>query len=631
MKAICLKCRRPSKVKNKCNYCGDTITIVVESSRPLRAFTNPNAPYYLQNHLPDSIMFSIVVLSYNGLDFTKKCIESVVKNTKSTYELIVVDNGSDKEVQEYLKYEGKITKLVLNKDNHGVAGGRNIGVSRAEGELVVFLDNDAELGKNWDKMVLETVKNNNYVGLVGSRGNVTESLNPIWFSISYANEFRVGTFDVDVVPGFFQVFPRRLVDWIGYLDETNGKFWHEDLEFCKRIKTLGLRVIANTELPVTHFGHGSVAEGKKISDSEMKKRYPGFEAIAKVIGKKYVSSNIVTIYRSVHDDCNEAFCLIADNMTRILRRLGFIVIRKPTLFGMNKSFGLCKGVEIVYEGLRYVVPHVENVLPPESWKEELEPVDKILCPSEHVRLSLLSFGIDHKKLLDQNPDGFDNGIYNPQVEPIDIGTDDFIFLTAGAAQPRKGTDILIKAFADTFSKNEPVTLVIKNYGYGQNEWVNKILDQYPDIKVKHIYDNWSASKLAGLYKRAAINGAFVQPHRGEAYGMCLLEALATGCRIGTTGFGGPKTILNYPDMVKFFDYDLVPSTFHNNEKEPYYGKEENPKWAEPKISQVKNWLRGVYETPYGKNADLMAYGGLSKETFDSKVFQLVKLWKGLNY
>jgi len=119
-------------------------------------------------------LVSIIILTYNQLEYTKKCIESIFEHTKEPFELIVVDNGSTDGTVEYLETEvrgrrsprlntlkgpgstgqgsrrSKIedresevrVKIIKNKENLGFALGNNKGIAEAKGDYVVLMNND---------------------------------------------------------------------------------------------------------------------------------------------------------------------------------------------------------------------------------------------------------------------------------------------------------------------------------------------------------------------------------------------------------------------------------------------------------------------------------------------------------
>ena len=90
---------------------------------------------------------SIITLTLNKLEYTKKFIKSLFEYTKD-FELIIVDNGSTDGTVEYLESLDNI-KLVKNGENKGFSAGNNQGIAIAEGEYIGFLNNDILLYPNW--------------------------------------------------------------------------------------------------------------------------------------------------------------------------------------------------------------------------------------------------------------------------------------------------------------------------------------------------------------------------------------------------------------------------------------------------------------------------------------------------
>ena len=90
------------------------------------------------------MLFSVIVPIYNVQKYLKRCIESVLSQTFSDYELILVDDGSLDECpticDEYAKTNEKIK--VIHKQNGGLVSARQAGIRVATGDYVFHLDGD---------------------------------------------------------------------------------------------------------------------------------------------------------------------------------------------------------------------------------------------------------------------------------------------------------------------------------------------------------------------------------------------------------------------------------------------------------------------------------------------------------
>ena len=84
---------------------------------------------------------SVIIPNYNYARYLDQAIQSVLKQTYNNLELIVVNNGStDNSLKVLEKYENEI--ILIDQANLGQSGARNSGLSRAQGELIAFLDAD---------------------------------------------------------------------------------------------------------------------------------------------------------------------------------------------------------------------------------------------------------------------------------------------------------------------------------------------------------------------------------------------------------------------------------------------------------------------------------------------------------
>ena len=89
------------------------------------------------------ISISVIIPVYNRPQQVKRAINSVLRQSYSNYEIIVVDDGSTDETPEILaEYEGEIS--IFRTRNNGVSAARNYGVDKAQGSYVAFLDSDDE-------------------------------------------------------------------------------------------------------------------------------------------------------------------------------------------------------------------------------------------------------------------------------------------------------------------------------------------------------------------------------------------------------------------------------------------------------------------------------------------------------
>ena len=94
---------------------------------------------------------SIIVPVYNSELYISKCIDSILKQSESSFELILINDGSkDKSLNILKEYEKKDKRIrVIDQKNMGVAKTRNKGIELARGEFVLFIDNDDYIDEDY--------------------------------------------------------------------------------------------------------------------------------------------------------------------------------------------------------------------------------------------------------------------------------------------------------------------------------------------------------------------------------------------------------------------------------------------------------------------------------------------------
>ena len=212
---------------------------------------------------------SFIILSYNTLDFTKTCIESIRENSLSSCrEIVIVDNASTDGSVEWLREQNDIV-LRENTENSGFPKGCNQGVEVACKENDVFLLNsDTYLPPNalfWLRMGLyESDK----VGSTGSITNYAGNLQAINFNNPCHETFLKFAIQ-DNIPhkypyeeklfliGFALLIKRSVYDEVGDLDERFSPGNYEDNDYGLRVIQAGYKNILCKNSFIIHYGSKS--------------------------------------------------------------------------------------------------------------------------------------------------------------------------------------------------------------------------------------------------------------------------------------------------------------------------------------------------------------------------------------
>ena len=90
------------------------------------------------------MFFSAILPVYNVEKYLEECVESFLRQTFSDFEVILVDDGSKDSspaiCDEYAKNDSRVK--VIHKENGGQSTARNVGLEKAEGQYIVYLDSD---------------------------------------------------------------------------------------------------------------------------------------------------------------------------------------------------------------------------------------------------------------------------------------------------------------------------------------------------------------------------------------------------------------------------------------------------------------------------------------------------------
>jgi glycosyltransferase involved in cell wall biosynthesis/SAM-dependent methyltransferase/Tfp pilus assembly protein PilF len=178
---------------------------------------------------------------------------------------------------------------------------------------------------------------------------------------------------------------------------------------------------------------------------------------------------------------------------------------------------------------------------PKTWVEQSANVDEFWVPSPLVRHMYVESGVAPEKVR-VVPNGVDTKKFRPHVAPLKLQTKKkFKFLFVGGTIFRKGPDVLLEAFSQTFTANDDVALVIKDFGgdsFYQGQTAEKAIQEIqknPNApEIVYLCEELSSEQMPSLY---AACDCLVLPYRGEGFGMPVLEAMSCGLPVIVTARG----------------------------------------------------------------------------------------------
>ena len=228
-------------------------------------------------------LVSMVILTCNQLEYTRKCLDSVFEHRQRPFELIIVDNGSTDGTVEYLEsdvlrnHTNLKIKIIKNNENKGFAGGNNQGMATANGDYILLMNNDVVVTPGWLERMLSCAEGQPEIGIVGPRSNYvsgpqrveqidydTHTLKGLTeFSNEYADVHAAQAQQVLRVVGFCMLIKRAVIDKIGAMDDRYGLGNFEDDDFSLRAAIAGFQSWIARDCFIHHFGHRTFI-GEKV-------------------------------------------------------------------------------------------------------------------------------------------------------------------------------------------------------------------------------------------------------------------------------------------------------------------------------------------------------------------------------
>ena len=208
---------------------------------------------------------TIIIPCKDGLEYTKRCLKSIANHTKAPYKIIVVDDGSGPETQDFLKKQ-KLCEVIRNKKSQGFPFSSNQGASKVKSDFFIIMNNDIEVTENWLTNLLDVMKVNPRLGILGPKTNFCSGPqhDPNAHYNSAAELEQYAAMISNRKPPRLEFFPRivffcvlirtALYDKIGGLDENYGLGNFEDDDYCLRATLIGWNCAIDHNTFVHHYG-----------------------------------------------------------------------------------------------------------------------------------------------------------------------------------------------------------------------------------------------------------------------------------------------------------------------------------------------------------------------------------------
>lgn len=216
----------------------------------------------------------IIIITWNGLEYTKKCVKSIQKNTQDIdYRFIFVDNNSTDKTLEFLE---KIPNSILikNDSNIGFAKAMNQGMEKVSATYTVWINNDTIVTSNWLSKMINHLENNSKAGAIGPVSNGTGIIQKIdglktndcneieKFGQEISRKYKGKVAEYHRIAGFCIVMKSKIINIVGKIDEMFNHGGYDDDDYCKRIRDKEYKILIAQDVFIYHKSGASFSAAK---------------------------------------------------------------------------------------------------------------------------------------------------------------------------------------------------------------------------------------------------------------------------------------------------------------------------------------------------------------------------------
>lgn len=214
--------------------------------------------------------FWVVIPTFNRSDDLMACLESLINAQVPLSQVVVVDNHSADDTLTRVQEAFPPVHLIALGDNLGATGASNIGFQEAldQGAAYIFrLDSDTVVAPDFLPPLLEAAENSAEIGVVSPKIYYFDPADEIWFAGADSHPWHFGTVnghrhekdnpqnsqgrEMDYAWGAAMLIKRQVLEQTGGFD-TAFFVYYEEVDFCKRVKNLGFKLVL---VPESHIWH----------------------------------------------------------------------------------------------------------------------------------------------------------------------------------------------------------------------------------------------------------------------------------------------------------------------------------------------------------------------------------------
>lgn len=213
-------------------------------------------------------LVSIICINYKNSSVTCELLDSINLLSYKNVEIIVVDNESTTDISH--QFANIIPKVIYirSENNLGFAGGNNLGILRATGEFLFFVNNDTELTVDCIQPLIALLKSNATIGIVSPQINFFFNKQIIQYAgFTEINPYTgrnvgIGYLEKDIgqykvakptsfAHGAAMMIPKHAIEKIGLMPEIYF-LYYEELDWCCKFKNAGFQIYFEPQSLIYH-------------------------------------------------------------------------------------------------------------------------------------------------------------------------------------------------------------------------------------------------------------------------------------------------------------------------------------------------------------------------------------------
>lgn len=225
-------------------------------------------------YVPDSV--SVVIVCFNRLDLTQRCVQSILDSDDLPDELVFVDNNSEDGTTGWLTALdiGIPAEVATLTQNVGWGRGANIGSQLAEGEYLLHLNNDTEVHPGWLTSLVKEMDDET-AAVAGTLLNPDGTIQHAGTRIFKDSNGRATAENIHdpqparEVEGLSLAAALVRAEAWNQLGGMNPNYWcgYEDVDWCIRARRAGWKLRYTPESTVTHLAHGTEGRWAHVQDN----------------------------------------------------------------------------------------------------------------------------------------------------------------------------------------------------------------------------------------------------------------------------------------------------------------------------------------------------------------------------